>query len=74
MLPTHPIPCPRCGRTLYHAVSLEGGIDAGAPECPRVERDAQGHYMRCPHCGRRVTMQHLVSGRAEAWRIADGTT
>jgi sarcosine oxidase delta subunit len=70
MLPTHPIPCPHCGRTLYHAVSLEGGVDAGAPECPKVEHDAGGDFMKCPHCEGRVAMQHLIRGQAEAWRVA----
>jgi hypothetical protein len=48
MLPTHDVPCPSCGKALYSAVSLEDGVDAGAVESPKVEHDAQGHYMNCP--------------------------
>lgn len=70
MLPTHPVPCPRCGRTLYHAVSLEGGVDAGAVESPKVDRDARGYHMNCPHCGQRVAMERMTAGEAEAWKPA----
>jgi sarcosine oxidase delta subunit len=70
MLPTHPVPCPHCGKTLYHAVSLDGGVDAGAPESPKVESDALGYHMRCPYCTKRVAMERMVSGNAAAWRPA----
>jgi sarcosine oxidase delta subunit len=70
VLPTHPVPCPHCGKTLYHAVSLEDGIDAGAAESPKVESDALGYFMRCPYCAKRVGMERMVAGNAAAWRIA----
>jgi hypothetical protein len=70
MLPTHDVPCPRCGKALYSAVSLEDGVDAGAVESPRVERDAAGHYMTCPHCTQRVRMERITAGSAEAWQPA----
>ena len=68
MLPTHDVPCPGCGKALYSAVSLEDAVDAGAVESPKVEHDAQGHYMSCPHCGKRVPMARLATGKAEAWK------
>lgn len=70
MLPTHDVPCPRCAKALYSAVSLEDGVDAGAVESPRVERDAAGHYMTCPHCAQRVRMERITAGSAEAWQPA----
>jgi DNA-directed RNA polymerase subunit RPC12/RpoP len=70
MLPTHDVPCPRCGKALYSAVSLEDGVDAGAVESPRVERDAAGYYMECPHCAQRVRMERVTAGSAEAWKPA----
>jgi DNA-directed RNA polymerase subunit RPC12/RpoP len=70
MLPTHDVPCPRCGKALYSAVSLEDGVDAGAVESPKVEHDTQGDYMRCPHCAKRVPMARMAVGNAEAWRPA----
>ena len=72
MLPTHDVPCPSCGKALYSALSLEDGVDAGAVESPKVEHDAQGHYMKCPHCGRRIPMARIRAGNAEAWRPAKG--
>ena len=68
MLPTHHVPCPRCGKALYSAVSLDDGVDAGAVESPRVESDADGFHMNCPHCGERIAMQRMTVGAAEAWR------
>jgi hypothetical protein len=70
MLPTHDVPCPHCGKALYSAVSLEDGIDAGAAESPKVEHDERGWYMACPHCAKRVAMERLTAGRAEAWKVA----
>jgi hypothetical protein len=49
---------------------LEEGIDAGVAESPKVERDPQGYYMRCPYCSSRVAMERMVAGNAEAWRLA----
>ena len=70
MLPTHPVPCPRCGKPLYWAVSLEDAVDAGAVESPRVDRDAQGYYTTCPHCTQRIGMERVTAGSAEAWKPA----
>lgn len=71
MLPTHPVPCPRCQKALYRAVSLEDAVDAGAAESPKVERDAAGgFYLDCPHCGQRIAMQRVTAGFAAAWKPA----
>jgi DNA-directed RNA polymerase subunit RPC12/RpoP len=70
MLPTHDVPCPRCGKAMYSAVSLEDAVDAGSVESPKVEHDLQGDYMRCPHCAQRVPMARMTVGNAEAWRPA----
>ena len=67
MLPTHDVPCPHCGKTLYSAVSLEDGVNAGAPESPAIERDAQGEYMTCPHCAGRVGMR--IERRGDAAEV-----
>ena len=70
MLPTHPVPCPQCSKPMYWAVSLEDAVDAGAVESPRIEKDAHGYFMHCPHCARRVPMERVTAGSAEAWRPA----
>lgn len=64
MLPTHDVPCPRCGKALYSALSLEDGVNAAAPTSPRLERDEHGHFIRCPHCAKRVGMVRISSGAA----------
>lgn len=66
MLPTHDVPCPSCGKALYSAVSLDDGVDAGAVEAPKVLHDAEGDYMKCPHCARRIPMARMCEGQAEA--------
>ena len=70
MLPTHDVPCPRCGKALYSATSLEDGVNAMTPESPCVRDDARGTYMLCPHCSERVAMQRIVRGEAVAYQIA----
>lgn len=70
MLPTHPVPCPRCGKALFTAVSLDDAVDAGAVESPNVKHDDAGDYMHCPHCAKRIPMARMTIGNAEAWRPA----
>lgn len=48
MLPTHDVDCPKCGRFVYTALSLEDVLAADAPTGPKVQTDAIGAYLRCP--------------------------
>jgi len=68
MLPTHDVPCPRCGKPLYSATSLEDAVSDATPETPRIEHDAGGDYLRCPSCGSRIAMERLERGERAAWR------
>ena len=68
MLPTHDVPCPRCGKTLYSATSLEDAVVAATPESPKIERDERGYFMCCPNCRSRIAMQRVESAAAAAWR------
>jgi endogenous inhibitor of DNA gyrase (YacG/DUF329 family) len=70
MLPTHDVPCPRCGKALFSAISLEDGVNADTPETPDVHEDKDGHYMNCPHCRERVPMERITSGHAVAYQLA----
>lgn len=70
MLPTHDVPCPRCGKTLYSATSLEDAVVATTPESPKIERDEHGYFMECPNCKSRVAMRRVARGDAAAWRPA----
>ena len=64
MLPTHDVDCPNCGRRLYTALSLEDVVAADAPTGPKVENDAKGDYLSCPHCNARIAMERItVQGR-----------
>jgi uncharacterized C2H2 Zn-finger protein len=68
MLPTHDVPCPRCGKTLYSATSLEDAVVDATPESPRIEHDDGGYFMRCPSCANRIAMRRLERDGAAAWR------
>lgn len=70
MLPTHDVPCPHCGKTLFSSTSLEDGVNAGTPESPVVQEDPGGLYMSCPHCAQRVAMQRITRGSAVAYQVA----
>ena len=71
MLPTHDVDCPKCGRRLYTALSLEDVVAAGSPASPRVMTDGKGDYLNCPHCGERVPMKRVRTGAGEGYRVAD---
>jgi len=68
MLPTHDVPCPRCGQPLYSATSLEDAVIVATPESPKVENDDRGYYLRCPSCRTRVPMERLERDGRAAWR------
>jgi DNA-directed RNA polymerase subunit RPC12/RpoP len=68
VLPTHDVPCPRCGKPLYSAISLEDATNAGAVSSPKIEKSAQGYYMHCPHCGERIAMQRMTAGDSKAFQ------
>ena len=70
MLPTHDVPCPRCGKTLYSATSFEDAVIARTPESPKIEHDERGDFMRCPSCASRIAMRRLERDGAAAWRPA----
>ena len=70
MLPTHEVPCPRCGKALYGATSSDDAVNSAAPEAPKLERDDAGYYVRCPHCASRIAMVKFSSGAASAVRTA----
>ena len=70
MLPTHDVPCPRCGEPLFSSTSLDDGVNAEAAESPRIENDAGGYFIRCPHCRKRVGMERVSVKEAVAYRVS----
>jgi len=53
---------------MYSATSLEDAVNAATPETPKIERAADGDYLRCPSCGSRVPMERLERDGGTAWR------
>jgi DNA-directed RNA polymerase subunit RPC12/RpoP len=71
VLPTHDVDCPKCGKRIYTALSLEDVVAADAPTSPKVESDAQGDYLRCPHCTTRIAMKRVTIKGRLGFRVAD---
>ncbi|MGQ0652344.1 MAG: hypothetical protein ACT4P4_08780 [Betaproteobacteria bacterium] len=71
MLPTHDVDCPKCGKFVYTALSLEDVIAADAPTSPTIHSDARGDYLPCPHCGARIPMKRITTTRGVGFRVAD---
>lgn len=69
MLPTHDVPCPRCGGFLYSSLSLDDAVAPGA-DAPKVLADNAGFYTTCPHCRARVAMERYSAEGREAFRLA----
>jgi DNA-directed RNA polymerase subunit RPC12/RpoP len=70
MLPTHDVDCPNCGKFVYTALSLEDVIPADAPTSPKVQKDAHGEFLRCPHCGERIPMKRITTRARVGFRVA----
>ena len=70
MLPTHDVDCPKCGKFLYTALSLEDVFAADAQTSPKVLADARGDYLRCPHCHGRIAMARVTTKAGAGFRIA----
>ena len=72
MLPTHDVDCPRCGKFLYTALSLEDVLAADSATNPRVLSDARGDYLPCPHCHARIPMKRITTKGRVGFRVAGG--
>jgi DNA-directed RNA polymerase subunit RPC12/RpoP len=70
MLPTHKVPCPHCGGTLFTSLSLDDAIAPQTPTSPRIEADQEGYHMRCPRCRGRVPMESVGAEGRQAFRVA----
>jgi DNA-directed RNA polymerase subunit RPC12/RpoP len=74
MLPTHDVDCPKCGKFVYTALSLEDVLAAQAPASPKVQTDARGDFLCCPHCGARIAMQRVTTAGGTGFRMAGRAT
>ena len=62
--------CPKCGRPLYTALSLEDVVDPDAPTAPKILHDDQGDYLACPYCAARIPMQRVRTKGGTGFRLA----
>lgn len=74
MLPTHDVPCPHCGKTLYWAQSLDDGVNDATPASPTLRHDEHGDFMLCPHCEQRVAMRRVALEAASEVQIDRAAT
>jgi hypothetical protein len=73
MLPTHDVDCPKCGKFVYTALSLEDVLAPDAPTSPKAQTDARGDYLPCPHWGFRIPMKRITTKAGVGFRVADET-
>ena len=65
--------CPYCKNILF---ALEPDAKGGGaawkitPDSPAVQNDAQGHYMNCAKCAKRVAVEKIGARGAGSWRVA----
>ena len=48
--------CPCCDGELYVKVAMEDGIFRPHKTHPPIKQDKQGHFMKCPHCSKRIAL------------------
>ena len=65
--------CPYCKNILF---ALEPDAKGGGaawkitPDSPAVQSDAQGNYMNCAKCAKRVGVEKIGAPGAGSWRVA----
>jgi len=67
------ITCPHCKNILF-ALEL-GAKDGGTvwnitKDSPAVKDDAQGKYMNCGNCTKRVALEMVSQPGVQTWRVA----
>jgi DNA-directed RNA polymerase subunit RPC12/RpoP len=48
------IKCPCCAHALYRVISEAPGVVGFSGDSPKVQSDEKGHFMKCPHCQKRI--------------------
>ena len=70
MLPTHDVDCPKCGKRIYTALSLEDVVPADSATGPKIETDARGDFLACPHCAARIPMKRITTKGGVGFRVS----
>lgn len=39
-------------------------------DSPAVQNDAQGHFMKCGNCAKRVAVEKIAAPGVASWRVA----
>lgn len=55
------IKCPHCSETLFSAGALAPGVLGVTRDSPSLDRDADGDFVVCPHCSRRVVIERITT-------------
>ncbi len=68
------IPCPCCSETLYELRNISGSHAGWAlsKHSNRLRSDQHGHYMKCPHCFRRVVFATVPTVVGLGFGLAPG--
>ena len=64
------IKCPFCTKTLYRIGLLDTDVWAKTKDSPPINNDAEGDFMICPHCSRRVKMERVPSRVGAGFQVA----
>ncbi len=68
------VECPCCKEVLYRQVFAEDkgvGIWGSTSSSPKLAKDGEGWFMKCPHCSNRIAFEEVVaqpSGRG--WQLS----
>jgi len=67
------ITCPHCKNILF-ALELDVKNSAATwnmtKDSPTVQNDAQGHFMKCGNCAKRVAVEKVSAPGVDTWRVA----
>lgn len=67
------ITCPFCKNILF-ALELDAKNGGAAwnmtKDSPAVQNDAQGHFMKCGNCAKRVAVEKIAAPGVASWRVA----
>ena len=67
-----PIACPCCGKELFRLVAMQSdpfvlGMNTDGPP---IESDANGFFMECPHCSKRVIFEVAPAPTGKGFLVA----
>jgi hypothetical protein len=65
------VTCPCCRNFLF---ALEQVSDGGewkiTKDSPVVQKDAEGNFMKCSNCSKRVAVEKIAVAKSERWTVS----